>query len=114
LSGRKKHLFEHSERAHPIYLSYGLKKIDNINIKISNGWSVEALPKTIHEDAKTVEFTLRVDDLAGNLNIRREVRHDLMLVPQDKYGVLRGFYQTVRANDQEQIVVQPDSAAARN
>jgi hypothetical protein len=45
-----------------------------------------------------VEFSLRMDDLARNLNIRREVRCDLMLVPQDKYGVLRSFYQTVRAD----------------
>jgi hypothetical protein len=112
--GPEKHLFEHSDRVHPIYLSFGFKKIDNINIQLPKGWSVEALPKPIHEDGKAVEFTLRVDDLAGNLNIRREVRCDLMLVPQDKYGVLRGFYQTVRANDQEQIVVKPDNAAANN
>jgi hypothetical protein len=52
-----------------------------------------------------------MDDLAGNLNVRQEVRCDLMLVPQDKYGVLRSFYQTVRADDQEQIVVMPANAA---
>ena len=61
-----------------------------------------------------MEFSLRMDDLAGNLNIRQEVRCDLMLVPQDKYGVLRSFYQTVRADDQEQIVVKPANAAASN
>jgi hypothetical protein len=27
----------------------------------------------IHEDTKAVEFILRIDNLAGNLNIRREV-----------------------------------------
>jgi hypothetical protein len=112
--GSEKHLFEHSDRVLPVYLSYGFKKIDNINIQLPKGWSVEALPKPIHEDAKAVEFSLRMDDLAGNLNIRPEVRCDLMLVPRDKYGVLRSFYQTVRADDQEQIVVMPANAAASN
>jgi hypothetical protein len=40
--GPEKHLFEHSDRVHPIYLSFGFKKIDNINIQLPKGWSVEA------------------------------------------------------------------------
>jgi hypothetical protein len=43
---------------------------------------VQVLPKPIHEDAKAVEFSHRMGDLAGNLNIRGEVRCDLMLVPR--------------------------------
>jgi hypothetical protein len=89
--GPEKHPFEHSDRVHPVYLSYGFKKIDNINIQSPKGWSVGVLPKPIHEDAKAVEFSHRMGDLAGNLNIRGEVRCDLMLVPRTNMECLEAF-----------------------
>jgi hypothetical protein len=40
------------------------------------------------------------------------LRSDLYMVPADKYGALRNFFQVVRSGDEQQIVLQPGTAAA--
>ena len=55
---------------------------------------------------------LTVEDQKGLLHIRREIRSDLVIVPKDYYPSLRGFYQLVRTQDDQQIVLQPGGASA--
>ena len=43
--------------------------------------------------------------------MRREIRSDLMIVPKDSYPILRNFYQLVRTQDDQQILLQPDSTS---
>jgi len=40
------------------------------------------------------------------------LREDLFLVEKENYSVLRGFFQFVKTQDEQQVVLQPATAAA--
>jgi hypothetical protein len=110
-SANEKHLFEHAERIHPVYFEYPYKEIDDLTIDLPLGWKAASLPKPVDQDAKAVDYKLSVEDQKGLLHMRREICSDLVIVPKDSYPILRNFYQLVRTQDDQQIVLQPVSTS---
>ena len=111
-SANEKHLFEHADRIHPIYFEYPNKKLDELLVDLPPGLKITSLPKPVDQDAKAANYKLSVEDQKGVLHMRREIRSELLIVPKDSYPVLRNFYQLVRAQDDQQIVLQPVSSSA--
>jgi hypothetical protein len=109
---QEKHLFEHAERVYPVYFRYPYKKVDDVEIELPLGWKVGNVPKPFDQDLKAAEFKLRVENEGTKVRIQREIRSDLVMVPKDMYPSLRGFFQIVRTQDDQQIVVQPVGASA--
>ena len=64
-SANEKHLFEHSDRVHAICYQYPFKKIDDLTIELPLGWKVGTLPTPVDQDAKAVEYKLKVDGSEG-------------------------------------------------
>jgi hypothetical protein len=110
-SANEKHLFEHAERIHPVYFEYPYKEIDDLTIDLPLGWKAASLPKPVDQEAKAVDYKLSVEDQKGLLDMRREIRSDLVIVPKDSYPILRNFYQLVRTQDDQQILLQPVSTS---
>ena len=111
-SGNEKHMFEHSDRIYAIYFRYPFKRIDDITIELPLGWKTTTLPKPVDDDAKAAEYKLNVEDQKGVVHVRRELRMDLTMVPKDSYPALRTFYQLVRTQDEQQIILQPGGVSA--
>jgi Domain of Unknown Function with PDB structure (DUF3857)/Transglutaminase-like superfamily len=110
----EKHLFEHSNRVWPVYFRYPYKMIDDLTIELPAGWQVGAIPKELDQNAKAAEYSLKVENKEGLLHIRRELRSDLMMVPKETYPVLRSFFQLVKSQDDQQVVLQPGGTSASN
>jgi hypothetical protein len=108
----EKHTFEHTDRVQPVYFQYYYSKEDDINIELPAGWQVTTMPKAEDKDAKAAQYTLKIDNNKNAVHISRTLRSDLFMVPKDTYPALRQFFQVVRTCDDEQIVLQPGSAAA--
>ena len=108
----EKHLFEHANRVWPVYFAYPYKMIDELTIELPVGWQVGSLPKDVDQNAKAAEYSLKMENKNGNLHIRRELRCDLMMVPKETYPALRSFFQLVRTQDDQQIVLQPGEVSA--
>jgi transglutaminase-like putative cysteine protease len=113
-SATEKHMFEHANRNWPVYFNFPFKKLDDVVVGLPAGWQVGSLPKPADSDAKAAEYTMKIENNNGSLHIQRELRCDLMLVPKETYPVLRRFFEVVRTLDEQQIVLQPGGAAARN
>jgi hypothetical protein len=111
-SAPEKHMFEHAERVYPVYFRYSFKKIDDVQIELPTGWKVADLPKPFDRDAKAAEFKWSVQSDGNVLKLYREIRSDIVIIPKDLYPVLRGFYQTVRTEDDQQIVLIPAGTSA--
>jgi hypothetical protein len=75
---------------------------------------VESVPKDEDKDLKGAEYSLKVEKNNGTVRIQRMLRSDLFIVPKDTYPVLRGFFQFVKSEDEQQVVMQPNGAAASN
>jgi hypothetical protein len=111
-SGPEKHMFEHASRVFPVYFAFPFQKIDDVNIELPLGWQVGSVLKTVDQDAKAVQYTLKAEGNNGSLHFKRALRSDLFIVPTQQYPVLRSFYQLVRSGDEQQIVLQPGTASA--
>ena len=110
--GPEKHIFEHANRTFPIYFRFPFQKVDEINVQLPAGWQAGSVPKPVDQDAKAVQYMLKVDGNGNNVHLKRVLRSDLFIVGADKYSILRGFYQLVRTGDDQQIVLQQGAVAA--
>jgi hypothetical protein len=108
----EKHIFEHTSRIFPIYFRFPFQRVDEVNIQLPAGWQVGSVPKPVDQDAKAVQYILKIDGSGSSLQFRRLLRSDLFMVAADKYSILRAFYQLVRSGDDQQIVLQQGAVAA--
>ncbi len=113
-SAAEKHVFEHADRVYPICFRFPFKTVDDVTVDLPLGWQVGSLPKDQDQNAKAVEYILKTENKNGTLHLTRVLRNDLILLQKDKYPVLRSFFQVVRSGDEQQVVLQPGAAAARN
>jgi hypothetical protein len=110
----EKHVFDHSNRVHPIYFEFPCQRVDDLTIEIPSGWQVYSLPKPQHQNGNVVNFSTTAEDAKGKLHLTRSLSLDLVLVGIEYYPSLRSFFQTVRTDDEQQIVLQPGTATASN
>jgi hypothetical protein len=110
----EKHTYEHATRVHPLYFHYASEKVDDITIELPLGWQVSSLPKPENNDAKVMQYTMKVENNNGTLHVERLMKSDLISLEQKFYPALRKFYEVVRTSDEEQIVLQPAATAANN
>jgi hypothetical protein len=110
----EKHTFEHANRVYPIYFDYPYEKWDDITIELPPGWQVGSVPPGQEKDGHVVSYTLKVEGGKGALHLTRKLRVDCLIVETKYYPALRNFFQSVRNGDEEQIVLQPESATASN
>jgi hypothetical protein len=102
-----RHLFEHAERAHPVYFAYPYQALDDLTIDLPLGWKVSSLPNAEKVDVKFTAFESSVVNDRGTLYLKRTLSVNGILLDKKYYGTLRGLFQRVRAGDEQQIMVQP-------
>jgi hypothetical protein len=113
-SAPEKHLFDHTERVHPIYIDFPFQLGDEITVELPPGWQVSSLPAAQNQDRHVVAYTLKMDDDKSKLHLARTLNVDFLMLDTKYYLALRNFFQIVRTGDEEQIVLQPGTATASN
>ena len=113
-SNTEKHIFEHSDREHPIYFSFPFRKVDDVTLDLPLGWQVSSLPAPQKSDGHIITYSLNVRNDKGTLHLERQLDMNILLLESKHYPALRSFFQTVRSGDEQQIVLQPGSSAAQN
>jgi len=110
----EKRIFEHANRVHPIYFEYPFEKADDVTIELPSGWRISSVPNAQSQNGHVVVYNLKVEDNKGTLHLTRQLSIDVLILEQKYYTALRNFFQVVRSGDEEQIVLQPGTAAATN
>ena len=112
----EKHTFEHVARTQPLLFSFPYRLADDVTITLPSGWKVDSLPKPRGLDLKGLTYKAGAEAQGQTLHLTRQIDLGLVLVNVNSYPAIRNFYQTVRAGDEEQIIVSPEGAAtaARN
>ena len=113
-SATEKHLFDHAQRVHPVYFEFPFQKADDVTIELPLGWQVSSTPKAVNQDAKAITYTMKAEEDKGTLHLTRGLAVNMILVDPKAYPTLRNFFQMVRTDDEQQIILQPQGAAARN
>ena len=110
----EKHLFDHAERVHPIYVQYPYMDSDDIDIQLPAGWKVSTLPPGWKDTGKVVSYTIAAQDDNGKLHLSRTVSINFVLLEQKYYPALRSYFQQIKTSDDQQVVVAPGPARAEN
>ncbi|HWZ98230.1 MAG TPA: DUF3857 domain-containing protein [Candidatus Dormibacteraeota bacterium] len=113
-SANEKHMFEHANRTWPIYFHFPYKATDDVSIHLPDGWKAESVPAAVDRDLKGAEYSMKAEKTDTTVQVQRMLREDLFLVGKENYSVLRGFFQFVKTQDEQQVVLQPSAAAASN
>jgi hypothetical protein len=113
-SATEKHVFDHTERVHPIYFEFPSEKGDDVTITLPEGWQVSSLPPAQDEGGKAVGYMIKAENDKRRLHVTRQLRINLILLDAKYYATLRDFFQMVRKSDEQQIVLQPGAATTSN
>jgi hypothetical protein len=85
-----------------------------LTIELPPGWQVSSLPKALSQGTQPVSYKLKVDVDKTKLHLSRTLNVDLLLLETKYYSAVRNFFQIVRTGDEEQVILQPGPAIARN
>jgi hypothetical protein len=113
-TARVRHVFDHAERVHLIYVEYPYAESDDINIQIPPGWQVSSLPHGWQDTANPVTYSLTAENDKGKLHLARTMTVEFILMEVKYYPALRNFFQQIKTTDDQQIVLDPGAARAGN
>jgi hypothetical protein len=108
--GGEKHVFEHTNRVHPIYFDFPYSDNDSVAISLPAGMQITVLPPPQHIDAKICVYGMTADNKDGALQLHRNLMIDLHLLDVKYYASLRNFFQNVRSDDDQQVVLSPQAS----
>jgi hypothetical protein len=111
-SAPEKHLFDHSDRVHPIYFQFPFERADDISIDLPLGWQISTIPQPKKLDAKAITYTLEATNDKGTLHLNRALNVDVLLLPVENYPTLRQVFQIVRTGDEQQVILLPGGTTA--
>ncbi|HZC22784.1 MAG TPA: hypothetical protein VE866_05545, partial [Candidatus Binatia bacterium] len=111
-TGIEKHLFEHANRIHDVYVDYPHEKDDDVTIVLPQGWEADKVPAPVSKDGKLMVYSLNVENDKTTLHLTRRLTWNFLLIDAKYYPALQNFFQDVRTGDDQQIVLQPVPQAA--
>jgi hypothetical protein len=111
-SGLEKRSFRQATRTHPVSFRFHYLHTDDVTITIPNGFRVESVPPARAFDMQAMAYAIVTEANGRTLQLTRTVTSDLGVAGAEAYPPIRDFFQNMRVNDEEQIVVAPIAAAA--
>lgn len=98
-------MFTHAERVHPMYFSYPYRQDDDVTIALPAGFAVATTPQ-----AKTIDLNAfvyhSVNELsADGVHQTRQLAVQGTLIPVKFYDSVYRFFQAVRSQDEQQVVI---------
>ena len=112
--GSEKHVFEYSQRVHPIYFEFLSQKLDDVTVELPPGWQITGLPKPQNQDLHVVGYAVAAENSNGALHLTRKLDISIISLDTKYYGPMRSFFQIVKAGDEQQIVLQPGAVTSSN
>src|SRR5262249_22074188 len=92
----KKRPFPHAKRVHPIYFSYPFQEIDDVALRLPDGYDVEKLPEARKVSPGVIEYEVTHSNEGGALRAHRRFAINNFFFKVDAYEDLRAFFDYVR------------------
>jgi hypothetical protein len=105
-------LFRPEKRVNPIYFRYPFQQADEVTLHLPEGFSIESIPPASPARPGNVfEYELSCTKDANSIHVHRREGVERNFIPAQYYPQVRGFFQTMRARDEQQIVLQSAQGA---
>jgi hypothetical protein len=109
LLGLKEHPFQHAQRKYPVWFSYPYRVFDDIVITLPPGMKVETAPLPRSDSGDWFDYSLMCTVEGGTkLHVQRNLTVKKCSFTVDQYGMVRTFFNHVRAGDEEQVILAPE------
>jgi len=106
LFGTRQYPFRHAARKYPVYFPYPFRELNDIIITLPEGLTVETCPEPRKSPRKFANYSLVcVPEGPQKLHVQRELIIQKSYFPVEQYATLKAFYDMVRMNDEEQVVL---------
>jgi hypothetical protein len=106
LIGSGQYPFRHVERKFPVYFPYPFREFDDIVITLPEGLSAEVRPVPRKKETDAGSYSLVcAQESPQKLHVQRDLVLRKIFYPADQYTTIKSFYDAVRTNDEEQIVL---------
>jgi hypothetical protein len=102
----EKYPFQSGNRVHPIYFRYPFQELDTIMVTLPQGYQVESLPAPRSKAFPYFRYEISRRSQDGTLRLERRLVMDGYFFRVEAYSALRTFYDSVRAGDEEQVVLK--------
>jgi hypothetical protein len=99
------HVFQRVARIHPLYFNFPHQSADNITVELPANWKISSLPKPRGADRDSFVYSTWSEGGDESLLLYRALTINTMLVNTKDYAMVRDFFQTVRAGDEDQVVL---------
>lgn len=107
-------MFTSPKRLGAIYFDEPWQTVDDVQIHLPAGYQVESAPKPSVSPAQSViRYTASAQSASGTLHWHRQLVIDGFLFPVANYAAIKNFFDFVRHNDQQQVVLQPSAHTAQ-
>jgi hypothetical protein len=106
--------FESAIRHNAVYFQYPHEEIDTLKFEAPAGFKIETLPavKTA-KPGSVVYYEISAAQQGNSVEVNRHLVINGLMFPPEYYGSLRSFFNTVKSNDESQIVFQ-NAESAKN
>jgi uncharacterized protein DUF3857/transglutaminase superfamily protein len=104
-AGAGRHMFTHAERVHPIYFSYPYRQDDDVTITLPPGFAVASTPPGQTVDLKAFVYSVANENTDAGLHQTRQLAVQGTLIPVKFHDSVYRFFQTVRSQDEQQVVI---------
>ena len=109
-----RHSFEHAEREHPIYFRYLSERLDSLDIEIPADYQIATLPEARDSNLTTMAYHIDATQDGTTVQVRRSLIENSLLIPATSYASVREFFQSVRAGDEQQLVLNYNGSQAHH
>lgn len=109
----QKHAFSHKDRKYPVYFWYAFAEIDNVNIKVPAGFTVEDLPQQQDATLPYARYQSLIKFDGQQISNHRALLIGQNFFPLEKYQELKGFFSKVETGDEQQAVLQKGVTSAQ-
>jgi uncharacterized protein DUF3857 len=102
----KAHPFQNARRIHPVYFPYPYQVIDDLTLELADGQKMEDLPAPRYQVLSYGSYQISCQNQGGRIEVHRKMVMDGIFFKVEYYPVLRAFFDSVRAGDEQQMVLQ--------
>ena len=114
IQARQAAAFHPEKRVNPIHFQSPYEEIDDTRIHIPAGYKVEAIPPSRKVKPGVVSYEISTTQQGEVVEAKRVLLIEGMHFPVTTYPALRGFFNTVKTDDETQIVLQNTETATNH
>lgn len=104
-------MFPSAERVNGIYFYYPSREIDDITVTVPASLEVENLPQPENVKLDYAMYKSEWSRQQNNINVKRDLAMAAFVFPQTDYKQLKGFYDQVKAGDDQQAILKVSANA---